>query len=290
MPSDSVSLRVQGLDLGGQVLVLGRIAESRTESGRFSPGHIDDLFQELGLPRPSRVSNLLAKLESAKLIARRKGRGEVWVLTPKGRAESETIVSQVDLSRLVSETRAGNLPLLGEIRHPLVPPELAPPEIRQVIHQFLENHPFDRNVFGMTRYPDPEGNPDPLSEALEVCGEVCERHGLEFHLAKERSISDDLWTNVAAHMWASRYGIALVEDREAGGLNYNLTAEVGAMIMTGRRCALLKDQTIESLPTDFVGKIYRTIDLDDSNTVSEALHGWIREDLGLGPCDACPQA
>ena len=115
-------------------------------------------------------------------------------------------------------------------------------------------------------------------------------HGLEFHLASDRAISDDLWANVAAHMWASRYGIAFFEDRRDKGVNYNLTIEVGAMLMTGRRCALLKDTSIDKLPTDLVGKIYKGVDFNDVTSVEVALHMWIRDDLGSGACARCPAA
>ena len=90
-------------------------------------------------------------------------------------------------------------------------------------------------------------------------------------------------------MWASRYGIAFFEDlaKPKRGVNYNLTIEVGAMLMTGRRCALLKDSSIESLPTDLVGRIYKPVVLRDPTTVEKALHAWIRDDLDLGSCGDC---
>ena len=59
------------------------------------------------------------------------------------------------------------------------------------------------------------------------------------------------------------------------------------MLMAGRRCALLKDVSIDRLPTDLVGKIYKGVDLDNPRSVAEALHTWIAEDLGLGRCDNC---
>ena len=88
-------------------------------------------------------------------------------------------------------------------------------------------------------------------------------------------------------MWASRYGIAFFEDRVERGMNYNLTIEVGAMLMTGRRCALLKDKSVERMPTDLIGRIRKDVDLDDLSTVVQALHTWIRDDLSLGSCPAC---
>lgn len=89
-------------------------------------------------------------------------------------------------------------------------------------------------------------------------------------------------------MWACQYGIAFFENRREKGLNYNLTIEVGAMLMAGRRCALLKDASIERMPTDLVGRIYKSVDLDDPETVAAAVHIWAAEDLGLGRCSACP--
>ena len=98
-----------------------------------------------------------------------------------------------------------------------------------------------------------ETDPDPVASALEVAAQACGGHGLKLQLASDRAIVDDLWGNVAGHMWASRYGIAFFEDRRGRGMNYNLTIEVGAMLMTGRRCLLLKDKSTPKMPTDLVG-------------------------------------
>ena len=142
----------------------------------------------------------------------------------------------------------------------------------------------------MTRFPDDqdESDSDPLTGALEAIREACRLHGLEFHLASDRMIVDDLWANVAAHMWACRYGIAFFENRKGRGINYNLTTEVGSMLMGGRRLALLKDASIEKLPTDLVGKIYKNVDFDDLDATAAAIHVWLRDDLVLGPCARCP--
>lgn len=113
-------------------------------------------------------------------------------------------------------------------------------------------------------------------------------HGFAFHLTSDRAIHDDLWTNVAAHMWASRYGIAFFEDSQGKGLNYNLTIEVGSMLMSGRRCALLKDRSLPKMPTDLVGQIYKDVSLDNPITVSNAIHLWLTQDIGVDRCSECP--
>jgi hypothetical protein len=287
---DSVSLRVQRLSLADQVLALGRLAEARSESGRFGPSAIDELFDDLALPRPAKVSNVLARLEGTGHVSRaRHGRGS-WRLTPAGRAKSTALIADLDLAALVAEAASEHPALFGSTTHPLIPPSLAPPELLSPLRAFLEDHPFDSNVFGMTRFPDEqdESNPDPVATALQAARTACKAHGLEFHLASDRMIVDDLWANVAAHMWACRYGIAFFEDRTKRGINYNLTIEVGGMLVAGRRLALLKDTSIERLPTDLVGKIYKSLDFDDLDAMASAIHLWLKDDLGLGACPQCP--
>lgn len=57
--------------------------------------------------------------------------------------------------------------------------------------------------------------------------------------------------------------------------------ETGAMIVAGRRCALLKDRTAPTMPTDLIGHIYKPVDFDDLDGVSREVHLWAAEDLGL---------
>lgn len=251
---------------------------------------IDDLFHALSLPAPAKTSNVVRSLEGKGLVRRGRDRG-FWRVTPKGASAAEAALSGIDMAGLSAEA-ATDGSRLGGAPHAVLAPELgAPPSLIPMLRAFLERHPFDRNVFGMTRFPDEEADDplDPVKPALKVAREVCASHQLQFHLASDRAMHDDLWTNIAAHMWGSRYGVAFFEDLAVPkrGINYNLTIEVGGMLMTGRRCALLKDESIERMPTDLVGQIYKPVRLRDLATVRKALHGWIRDDLGLGPCSEC---
>lgn len=289
MGSDSVSLRLQQLQLVDQILVLGRLAQSRMEDARFGPADLDALFDDLGLPRPRRVANDLLKLEVQALLSRKKNVRSSWRLTPKGEARVLGLVNEMDQVALIAESTGESPPQFGHTAHPTLAPWLAPPQLIGPLRQFLEAHPFDLNVFGMTRFPDEQddSDSDPVTSALTETRKACADHGLEFHLASDRKIVDDLWQNVDAHMWGCRYGVAFFEDRRDRGVNYNLTIEVGGMMTTGRRLALLKDASIERLPTDLVGKIYTSVDLDDPATVGWAIHDWLRDDLSLGVCDNC---
>jgi hypothetical protein len=245
------------------------------------------------LPSPAKTYNVLVALERDGLIRKAEKITGLWRVTPRGMAAADALVCGIDLAALAAEAVSTGT-VLGGTPHPVILPEYgAPPALIPILRDFLQEHPFDQNVLGMTRFPTGgEGEPpDPVREGLTVAADVCRAHNLDFHLASDRQLDDDLWTNVAAHMWASRYGIAFLEDiaTPKKGLNYNLTIEVGAMLMTGRRTALLKDSSVPKLPTDLVGRIFKEIDLTAPETVDVALHRWVRDDLGLGACSACPK-
>jgi hypothetical protein len=277
--ADSVALRLQRTDQDQQALILGEVA-SRRVGGRISPGDVEDLFHEFAIPLPGRVSNRFAALERSALLSRAPGRGRVWAVTPEGRHEIGRLFTREDLHHLSAEMALAGGSDLGTIAHPVIPPVLAPPVVAGGVAEFIEQYPFETNVFAMTRFPS-ETDPDPLQRAIEAAREVCAGQGLNLMLASDQAIVDDLWANVTAHMWASKYGIAFFEDRATRGINHNMTIEVGAMLMTGRRCAVLKDQTIDKLPTDLVGHIYRSVDFGDLPAIGAEVEAWITKDLRI---------
>lgn len=281
---DSVGVRLQALSVEDQVLALARLIEGRGDTGVFAPSQIDALFDEIGLPRPPRVSNVLGRLERGARATRMRNARGAWKLTPSGRAHSVSIAPDMDLVALTAEMSRPLTTVLGATAHPVIPPSLAPPALVGPLSGFLEEYPFELNVFGMTRFPraaSEAGGEDPIGPALERAANVCSRHGLVMHLASDRNIVDDLWANVAAHMWGCRFGIAFFEARTEAGLNYNLNIEVGSCLVLGRRMALLKDRSLEAMPTDLVGQIYFGVDLDDPDTVSTVVDDWITSSLQI---------
>lgn len=201
--------------------MLARLAESRAVSGDFSPSEAQQLFVDCTIPPPKKISNVLAGLEDKKILLRVGARGR-WTLTPTGRRESENLVGQFDLVALTAEMATPSAVHLGHATHPTIPPTWAPPELVGPVRDFLNDHPFDRNVFAMTRFPNEGARNaagDPVAAGLEAARRACELHGLTLHLASDRMIVDDLWGNVMAHMWACRYGVAFIEDRRGHGLN-----------------------------------------------------------------------
>lgn len=277
MGSD-IPLLIQRFEgFGEQTLVLAHVAVLRNPGGATSPAEIRQTFLNLRLSPPSNVSAYLAALADQDLLMQ-PSRG-AWAVTPLGIERIRGMMEGVSDQELKALGQRAGEPSFGEVPHPLIPAEFAPAPFQAGIGRFLEGHPFDRNVLCMTRFPRTKA--DPIGPAIEVCRSACEEVSLELHLASDRTVEDILFGNVAAAMWASRFGIAIFEDRARKGINYNVVLEVGAMLVTGRRCLLLKDSSVKRLPTDLVGHIYQSIDLEDVNGIASAVAGWGKSDLGL---------
>lgn len=284
-------LRLQRLSSDGErVLVLGEVVGVRNGTRRFSTAQIESLFDQLHVPTPSNTSARLGDLRRQRLVV--KNRDASWALTPEGRLRALELLGELDTASIEAELAEIPGAELGHVRHSVISPVFAPQRWGEAISRLLDTYPFEQNVFLMTRFPESAEDDtflDPLKDVIPVIRKAVAAHGLHLHQADQRQLDDDLFSNVAAHMWACQYGIGLLEDRAGRGLNYNVVIELGAMTMTGRRCALVRDSvTAPALPTDFIGQIYKPIDLDDIQAISDAIHRWAALDLGLGRCSSCP--
>lgn len=282
---DGFGLTVQRLPTDSlKVLVLADQVAMKNESLRFETSDVDSLFEALRLPRPTNTSARLADLRSKQLVMR--NRDGTWSVTPEGQVAAIGAVGEIDPAFLAAELAGVPGAELGHTRHVVIRPTQAPAKWTQAISRLLSEFPFERNVFLMTRFPV-HSSPDPVSKAVPAVKAALANHGLTLHMASDRQLDDDVLGNVAAHMWACQYGVGLLEDVVGRGLNQNVLIELGAMVMTGRRCAFLRDKTSPDLPSDFVGHIYKNVDLDDPRTLSTAVHQWASVDLGLGKCRSC---
>jgi hypothetical protein len=290
-PAGGFALKVQLLPRQlQQVLVIAGVLAARQGNRRFTTAHVSKLFFDLRLPSPVNVSDVLGVLRKRDLVLRDPGNG-TWTLTPLGEAEVLKLLKELDYEQVGAELVGSPGAQLALVTHPLIGPEFAPPKWSAGIARLLERFPFDNNIFCMTRFPseDPQHKAsDLISDVVAEIKATAMQHGMAVHLASDRQLEDDLLANVAAYLWACKYGIGLVENRVDRGLNYNAVIEVGAMLVTGRRCAILRDTTAPDLPTDLSGQIYKSVNFSDLPTVRDATHRWLAEDLGLGRCEHCP--
>jgi hypothetical protein len=286
--STGLALELQLLaTVADRVLTVAQVAGLRAGDRWFRPGDITELFDIFRVPKPGNVSQTLVQLERRGFVTRRSG-GGAWSLTPLGEERVNGLIGAVDARWLDTRSAALEGAVFSDARHTLLPPSLAPGRWLPAISRLTKRSSFDRNVFLMTRFPDGSDPADPLPPVITGIREAAAKHGLMVHLATDQNADDELHGNIAAYMWACKYGIAIFERRTRPEVNHNVGIEVGSMFMTGRRCALLKDISVDRLPTDLVGHIYKDVDLDSVSGVVATVHEWFARDLGLGACAHCP--
>lgn len=276
--NDRLGLQIQALPAtSDRVLVAADLVSRRSGDGRFVPSEITRALLDLNVPPPGNVSSVLGTLRNRDHVLRHQdGR---WAVTPLGRRAAEEFaidaVPDVDLSRAAASAE------FAHTSYTVIPAWAAPPRWAAGIARLLDQSPFETNVFCMTRFPSEGDLADPVASAIEAARDVLKEFGLTLHLASDKIVEDDLLGNVGAYMWACQYGLGIVEDRVSRGLNYNVVIELGGMTVTGRRCSILRDRTAPMLPTDLSGQIYKSVDLDDIQSVVDSVDGWAVNDLGL---------
>lgn len=277
--SDRFGLQIQALASAAQkVLVVSDLVSARAESSKFQPSEIKAMFMMLEVPPPKNIPQTLANLSKRQLTLSH-GKS-LWSLTPRGRQYVLELVGDRAIN-LADLTEASTGAEFAHVLHTVIPPWAAPPRWQVGIKRFLEDHPFETNVFCMTRFPSEGPIPDPVATAIDVARTSLKKFGLTLHLASDRLLDDDMLSNIGAYMWGSQYGIGIVEDYAGSGINYNAVIELGGMIVTGRRCAILKDNAVASLPTDLSGHVYKPVNLDDPDSIKLQVEKWASSDLGL---------
>lgn len=210
---------------------------------------------------------------------------DTWALTPLGedRLNDEAVNVRTGEFAIALERTSGSE--FGQKKHNVIPPFLGPIGAADGVAKILAKVPFEQNVMLITRFP--KGPGDHFTRLIAKLREAVASHGLTLQVASDGMAEDTLWANVVSYMWASKYAIVLL-DTTGGSLNPNVLIEIGSMLMTGRRCAILRDSSVPSMPTDLVGHIYKATDLADHAASVNEVHKWIRDDLGLSSCPDCP--
>lgn len=157
------------------------------------------------------------------------------------------------------------LPTIPDLPVKLVPNPLIGWKSR--IEAFLNGYPFDKSVFIMIKYRDQNKG------LIKTIKSVLSENGLNGILASEHNLTDDLYNPIACLLSCSK-GIAIFDEAEAGQeLNPNVAYELGMLHLLGRGCLILKHQSLKTLPTDILMKLYH--EYDTSDDTRKQMQDWI---------------
>jgi hypothetical protein len=158
----------------------------------------------------------------------------------------------------------------------VIPENLA--HLAPLMCEFYKDHPdYEQNVFLMMRFKETEH----FEEITRVVRGTLRRYGLHVLRADDKEYSEDLWANVCVYALGCKCGVAVFEEIDEREFNPNIALEPGFMMAQGKRCLLLKDKRMPKLPTDVMGKLYKTFDsYKIPQTIARQLRSWL-VDIGV---------
>ncbi|MCB1824660.1 MAG: hypothetical protein KDJ54_08840 [Candidatus Competibacteraceae bacterium] len=96
--------------------------------------------------------------------------------------------------------------------------------------------------------------------------------------ADDTQYHDDLFYNILTYIHGSSFAVSVFERLETEQFNPNVSLEVGYMLALGKPVCLIKDRTLKVLPTDIVGRLYKSFDPQDPvTTIEPELTAWLRD-------------
>jgi len=145
------------------------------------------------------------------------------------------------------------------------------------VERFLDDHPtYDRSVFLMMRFDETLHH----QQIYATIRDTMASRGYDVIRADQKDYHDELWSNVVVQMLGCRYGVAVFEQIDEREFNPNIALEVGFMLARGQRVLLLKEQRVEALNTDIVGRLYKPFDMMNiESTVRAQVTRWANVDL-----------
>jgi phosphoserine phosphatase len=140
---------------------------------------------------------------------------------------------------------------------------------------------YDKNVFIMTPFRSNAA----YRETIRAIKDSLAGLGLRGWLASELSLEQQLWDNVRVFMAGCKAGIAVFTSDQAKDVdksstdvfNPNVSIEAGYMLSRKKPVLMLKDKSLNKLPTDMVGFLYRDFDLQDATlSVNNSIQQWVK--------------
>jgi hypothetical protein len=152
---------------------------------------------------------------------------------------------------------------------------LIPDELNIPLRRFRKDFPSEvKCAFLMMKFED-----TPIQLKLIETIEHCfEQHGITLLRADFKWYADDLLNNIRTYMHGCDFGVAIFDRVKTEYFNPNVSLEIGYMMAMGKNVLLLKDNTLNSLQTDLVGKLYHEYDFQSPDTtLPVVLKKWLKD-------------
>lgn len=157
----------------------------------------------------------------------------------------------------------------------MTPRHNVPVEIQQSLRAFKLDHPNLKKVaFIMMQF----GRTPAHDKIVQGIRDTLAPYGLTALRADDKEYHSSLLPNIQTYLHGCDFGIAVFERIEQDDFNPNVSLEVGYMMAMGKDVCLLKDKTLKTMPTDLIGRLYRTFDPQDPfGSIPIELTKWMKD-------------
>jgi hypothetical protein len=154
------------------------------------------------------------------------------------------------------------------------PTEAAPPPVRSALLALFVDHPnYERNCFLIMPFATTRLH----NEITRTLKAVMKSYEFDLVRADDHVYSEDLLTNIQAHIYGCRFAIAVFERILTNDFNPNVSLEVGYCLGLRKPVCLLKELTLPRLPSDLVGRLYDEFDSQDvRGSIPPTIQRWLR--------------
>jgi hypothetical protein len=161
----------------------------------------------------------------------------------------------------------------GIASRPLTAPEMAPVALRGNVLRLMEDHPdYHRNCFVVMSFAKSPQHRRIFRALSEVLAEL----GFQPLRADQHRYSDDLLDNVLTYAHGCALAVAVHERIERDAHNANVAFEIGYLYALGKPVCLLKERTVEHLPSDLVGRLFVEFDINQLRlSIRSELTSWM---------------
>ncbi len=145
--------------------------------------------------------------------------------------------------------------------------------LSSAVLNFHQDTSYEKSVFVMMKFPAAQMKDEHrqlLNDIWRVVSDTITKRGLKARRADMVTYYDQLWENVCVHMFGSKYGMAILEDRVASELNPNVTLEYGFMKALNRTVGLFRAEDFKHDRADLTGKLSKDFQIDANDKLNEA--------------------
>jgi len=158
---------------------------------------------------------------------------------------------------------------------PINTPVDIPSEIIESLKKFQGDHAdLRKTAFVMMRFAETPAH----TEITQAIKRSLTSLGIQGLRADDKEYHADLYYNVLTYLHGCAFGVAVFENIEQKSFSPNVSFEVGYMLAIGKSVCLLKDNSLQTLHTDLIGKLYRPFNSEKAaETIALQVSGWLRD-------------